>query len=44
MKKMKMEQKAFIILENAPGHPNKLMIDDRQITVVFLLPNRTTLL
>jgi hypothetical protein len=35
---------AFLILENALGHPNKLMSDERKITVRFHPPNCTQLI
>jgi hypothetical protein len=39
-----MEQKAFPILENSLGHPNKLMSDDWKVIVRFLPPNCTWLI
>jgi hypothetical protein len=41
MSHLKMEQEALLILHNAPGHPDELMSDDGQITVMFL-PCRCT--
>lgn len=44
MKELNLPPKAVLILDNAPGHPEKLVSDDSQISVMFLPPNCTPLI
>lgn len=44
LKKLNLPQKAILILDNAPGHPDDLVSDDKQITVMYMPPNCTPLM
>jgi len=36
--------KVLLIIDNAPGHPQSIIIEDENVQVVFLPPNTTSLL
>lgn len=44
MKELNLSAKAVLLLDNAPGHPQNLCSEDKQIFAIFLPPNVTPLI
>lgn len=44
LREINLPQKAILILDNAPGHPENLVSDDNQIWVMYMPPNCTPLI
>lgn len=44
MKQLNLPPKAILLLDNAPGHPDDLCTEDKQMFVMFLPPNVTPLI
>lgn len=43
MRQLNLDAKALLVLDNAPGHPEGLSSDNKQIVAMFLPPNVTPL-